>query len=295
MSGTSIVIITGLSGAGKSNALKTLEDLGYFCVDNLPPSLIPKFTQLCTQAREPIEKIALVVDIRGGEFFQDLSQAMESVKEQGLEPLILFLEADDDTLVRRYKETRRRHPLSPQGGILEGIKEERLKLSHLKSQATVIIDTSNLSISSFRKQLVDIISKHVKLNRILITIVTFGFKHGLPLDADLVFDVRFLPNPYYVQELKHLSGLDQPVVKFIMDAPVTGRFLKHFKAFIDFLLPNYIDEGKSQLTIAIGCTGGRHRSVAIGENLKTYLESKGHLVSIEHRDIERGESGGSDT
>jgi len=290
--GTSVVIITGLSGAGKSQALKTLEDLGYFCVDNLPPALIPKFIQLCTQARDPIERIALVVDVRGGEFFSDLAKAMEDVKEAGIRPLILFLEADDDTLVRRYKETRRRHPLSPQGGILEGIREERAKLIDMRSQATVIIDTSHLTPSLFRKQLVEVISKNVKITKLLITILTFGFKHGLPLDADLVFDVRFLPNPHYVPELKHLSGLDQEVAKFVLNAHLTTRFLSHLKRFLDFLLPNYIEEGKSHLTIAIGCTGGKHRSVVIAEALKTYLESKEHLVTVEHRDIERGESGG---
>lgn len=291
---TNVIIITGLSGAGKSHALKTLEDLGYFCVDNLPPSLIPKFMELCSGAVEPRHKIALVVDIRGGEFFQDLSNAMSDMKASGTRPVILFLEADDDTLIRRYKLTRRRHPLSPHGGILEGIKDERVRLQGIRNQASTIVDTSHLSPGEFRKQLLDIVSKHVKVKKLIITLVSFGYKHGLPLDADLVFDIRFLPNPHYVPELQPLSGLDSEVSKFVLDSPLTQKYLKHFKKFIDFLIPNFIEEGKTHLTVAIGCTGGRHRSVAVAETIKSYFESKEHMVVVEHRDIERGESGGPD-
>jgi UPF0042 nucleotide-binding protein len=289
-----VIIITGLSGAGKSHALKTLEDLGYFCVDNLPPSLIPKFMELCSGAVEPRHKIALVVDIRGGEFFQDLSNAMSDMKASGIRPVILFLEADDDTLIRRYKLTRRRHPLSPHGGILEGIKDERVRLQGIRNQASTIVDTSHLSPGEFRKQLLDIVSKHVKVKKLIITLVSFGYKHGLPLDADLVFDIRFLPNPHYIPELQPLSGLDSEVSKFVLDSPLTQKYLKHFKKFIDFLIPNFIEEGKTHLTVAIGCTGGRHRSVAVAETIKSYFESKEHMVVVEHRDIERGESGGPD-
>lgn len=291
---TNVIIITGLSGAGKSHALKTLEDLGYFCVDNLPPSLIPKFMELCSGAVEPRHKIALVVDIRGGEFFQDLSNAMSDMKASGIRPVILFLEADDDTLIRRYKLTRRRHPLSPHGGILEGIRDERARLQGIRNQASTIVDTSHLSPGEFRKQLLDIVSKHVKVKKLIITLVSFGYKHGLPLDADLVFDIRFLPNPHYVPELQPLSGLDSEVSKFVLDSPLTQKYLKHFKKFIDFLIPNFIEEGKTHLTVAIGCTGGRHRSVAVAETIKSYFESKEHMVVVEHRDIERGESGGPD-
>lgn len=291
---TNVIIITGLSGAGKSHALKTLEDLGYFCVDNLPPSLIPKFMELCSGAVEPRHKIALVVDIRGGEFFQDLSNAMSDMKASGTRPVILFLEADDDTLIRRYKLTRRRHPLSPHGGILEGIRDERARLQGIRNQASTIVDTSHLSPGEFRKQLLDIVSKHVKVKKLIITLVSFGYKHGLPLDADLVFDIRFLPNPHYVPELQPLSGLDSEVSKFVLDSPLTQKYLKHFKKFIDFLIPNFIEEGKTHLTVAIGCTGGRHRSVAVAETIKSYFESKEHMVVVEHRDIERGESGGPD-
>ena len=287
-----VVIVTGLSGAGKSQALKTLEDLGYFCVDNLPPALIPTFIQLCTQMREPISRIAMGVDVRGGEFFDDLSSALVTMDQAGTRPMVLFLEADDDILVRRYKETRRRHPLSPQGSTLEGIREERKMLSDLKSKASIIIDTSNLSPGELRRQLVEVFSKNVKLQKLLVTIVTFGFKHGLPMDADLVFDVRFLPNPYYLAELKPLSGLDSRVSQFVMRSSLSKSFFLRLSRFVDFLLPHYVEEGKSHLTITIGCTGGRHRSVAVGEALRAHLEAKEHTVVMEHRDIERGEAGG---
>ncbi len=288
----SIAIITGLSGAGKSHALKTLEDLGYFCVDNLPPSLIPKFLELCSQGVEPKEKIALVVDIRGGEFFQDLADALAEIKAQGINPLILFLEADDNTLIKRYKLTRRRHPLSYQGGILEAIKEERNRLQSIREQATTIVDTSQLSPADLRKELYEIIARHTNIKKLVITLVSFGFKHGLPKDADLVFDVRFLPNPHYVPDLRPLTGLEPEVSRFVLDSALTKRFLRHLTAFLDFLLPNFIEEGKTHLTVAIGCTGGQHRSVAIAENLKSYFESKEHMVVVEHRDINIGESGG---
>lgn len=288
----SIAIITGLSGAGKSHALKTLEDLGYFCVDNLPPSLIPKFLELCSQGVEPKERIALVVDIRGGEFFQDLTDALAEIKAQGINPLILFLEADDNTLIKRYKLTRRRHPLSYQGGILEAIKEERNRLQSIREQATTIVDTSQLSPADLRKELYEIIARHTNIKKLVITLVSFGFKHGLPKDADLVFDVRFLPNPHYVPDLRPLTGLEPEVSRFVLDSALTKRFLRHLTAFLDFLLPNFIEEGKTHLTVAIGCTGGQHRSVAIAENLKSYFESKEHMVVVEHRDINIGESGG---
>ncbi|MGI6633441.1 MAG: RNase adapter RapZ [Bacillota bacterium] len=287
-----VVLITGLSGAGKSQAIRTLEDLGYFCVDNLPPALISTFMQLCKQLEEPISKIAMVVDVRGREFFEDLSDALEALETDGIKPAVLFLEANDEALVRRYKETRRRHPLSPQGSTLEVIREEREILSDLRAKATVIIDTSDLTTSEFRKQLVDVFSKTVKFEKLLITIVTFGFKYGLPLDADLVFDVRFLANPHYVAELRPLTGLDERVSKYVFKPTLARSFFNRLTKFIDFLLPNYVDEGKSHLTIAIGCTGGRHRSVALGEALRSHLETKEHTVVVEHRDIERRESGG---
>ncbi|MBE3519482.1 MAG: RNase adapter RapZ [Firmicutes bacterium] len=281
-----------MSGAGKSSALRALEDMGFFCVDNLPPSLIPKFAELCAQAREKITRIAMVVDVRGGEFFGTLSESLEDLDEMGIKPVIVFLDADDETLIRRFKETRRRHPLSPREGVLEGIRMERQMLKEIRSRAHVVIDTSNLSPQNFRKYLADKLSFGAGLETLVITVITFGYKHGLPMDADLVFDVRFLPNPHYVDELKPLSGLDAPVIKYVMSSPVTGRFLSRLKSFLDFLLPQYVTEGKSHLTIAIGCTGGRHRSVVVGEYLKEHFKTQGRTVVVEHRDIDRAETGG---
>lgn len=294
-SDTSLIIIIGLSGAGKSSVLRALEDFGYFCVDNLPPSLIPTFMDLCSQAKKPLDKIAVVVDIRGGEFFQDLSRAMSDIKEVGIKPTVLFLEADDDTLIKRYKSTRRRHPLSAQSGVLESIRDERAMLKDIRDKAHIVIDTTHLESQELRRQVIEIISKTVNLEQLIINVITFGFKHGIPLDADLVFDVRFLPNPYYVPELKSRSGLDEEVAQYVLDAPVSQKFLEYSTEFLDFLIPNFIEEGKTHLTIAIGCTGGRHRSVVIGEKIKQYLESKGYMVIVEHRDIRLGEDKGDDS
>lgn len=289
---TNLVIITGMSGAGKSSALRALEDMGFFCVDNLPPSLIPKFAELCAQAREKITRIAMVVDVRGGEFFGTLSQSLEDLEAMGIKPVIVFLDADDETLVRRFKETRRRHPLSPREGVLDGIRMERQMLKEIRGRAHLVIDTSNLSPQNLRKCLADKLSHGAGLETLVITVMTFGYKHGLPMDADLVFDVRFLPNPYYVEELKPLSGLDDPVIQYVMGSPVTNRFLSRLKSFLDFLIPQYVSEGKSHLTIAIGCTGGRHRSVVIAEHLKEHFKAQGRTVVVEHRDMDRGETGG---
>ncbi len=290
--GHNIVIVTGLSGAGKSQALKTLEDVGYFCVDNLPPSLIPTFIDLYCQVKKQAVQIAIVVDIRGGEFFMDLADAIKALIDKAIRPTILFLEAEDEALVRRYKETRRRHPLSQQSGILEGIKEERQILSDLKTASDIIIDTSNLTLAEFRRQLIEVFSKSVKPQKLLVTVISFGFKYGLPMDADLVFDVRFLPNPHYVKELRPLTGLNPKVASYVGESSLTADFMSHFRNFISFLLPNYVEEGKTHLTIAVGCTGGKHRSVVVSQLIKAYLELLEHTVIIEHRDIERVESGG---
>lgn len=289
---TSLVIITGMSGAGKTLALRALEDMGYFCVDNLPPSLIPKFAELCSRAREKITRIAMVVDVRGGEFFGDISRSLEELDGMGIRPLIVFLDADDETLVRRFKETRRRHPLSPREGILDGIRLEREMLKEIRGRAHLVMDTSSLSPQTFRRYLADKLSVDSKLQTLVIAVTSFGYKHGLPMDADLVFDVRFLPNPYYVEELKPLSGLDEPVKRYVLGSTLSGRFLSRLKSFLDFLVPQYVTEGKSHLTIAVGCTGGRHRSVVIACCLEEHFKAQGRTVVVEHRDIDRGEGGG---
>ncbi|MHB0884490.1 MAG: RNase adapter RapZ [Bacillota bacterium] len=287
MKNVRFVIISGLSGAGKTRVLQSLEDLGYFCVDNLPPGLIPKFAELCSQPENKLTRVALVTDIRGGEFFDSLFESLEYLEESGVPYQILFLEADDETLVRRYKETRRRHPLAEQGSVLEGIREERQRLQELRGRATWIIDTTDLAPQKLREQMVEIFSRDEGLERMIITFVSYGFKHGLPLDADLIFDVRFLPNPHYVDTLRPLDGNDERVREYVMKWPATQKFLRRVQSLVEFLLPHYEHEGKSQLTIGVGCTGGRHRSVVIAERLADWLRGKGYTTIVEHRDISR--------
>ncbi len=285
------VIITGLSGAGRTQAVRALEDRGFFCVDNLPPTLIPKFAELCAQSEGKISKIALVIDIRGGQFFEDLFDALGHLEETGFNYRILFLEASDETLVRRFKETRRRHPLSPHGRVLEGISLERKRMEELRGWAHKIIDTSDLTPTQLREQVVTAFAEDTAKDRLEITIVSFGFKYGLPLDADLVFDVRFLPNPHYVDSLRPLTGSDEPVRQYVRKWPITGKFIKKCFGLLDFLIPLYQTEGKSLLTVAVGCTGGRHRSVVVAEALQELLLEKGHKVVAEHRDAGRDSVG----
>jgi len=291
MQNVRFVIISGLSGAGKTRVLQSLEDLGYFCVDNLPPGLIPKFAELCSRPESKLTRVALVTDIRGGEFFDSLFESLEYLEESGFPYQILFLEADDETLVRRYKETRRRHPLAQQGSVLEGIREERQRLQELRGRATWIIDTTDLAPQKLREQIIEIFSRDEGLQKMIITLVSFGFKHGLPLDADLIFDVRFLPNPHYVEALRPLDGNDERVREYVMKWPAAQRFLRRLQGLIEFLLPHYEHEGKSQLTVGIGCTGGRHRSVVIAERLAEWIRGKGYTVLVEHRDISREPAG----
>ncbi|MGI5853546.1 MAG: RNase adapter RapZ [Bacillota bacterium] len=278
------IIITGLSGAGKSLAMKTLEDVGYFCVDNLPPVLIPKFAELCLQAAGRINKLAIVVDLRGGDFFNDINDALAALDDSDLKYEIVFLDASDEALVRRYKESRRRHPVSPGGGLLESIQNERVKLQDLKSRATYLVDTTTLDSKMLRERILSIAGIRAK-ERLQITIISFGFKFGVPMDVDLVFDVRFLPNPYYVEDLRALTGKDDAVAKYVMNMPSTKGFLNRVTDLLNFSLPLYAAEGKSKLIIGIGCTGGRHRSVAIAEKLGDYISDKGYQVQVEHRDI----------
>lgn len=285
------VIVTGLSGAGKTQAIRGLEDLGFFCVDNLPPTLIPKFAELCAQSEGRVNKIALVVDIRGGGFFDSVYESLESLKNLGIKYEILFLEASDETLVRRFKESRRRHPLSDKGSTLEGILKERARLEELKGKAHKIIDTSNLTNKQLKEQITSIYGAASGEQRLNITLMSFGYKYGIPLDSDLVFDVRFLPNPYYIDELRPLTGNDLEVQRYVMDSPVCKTFMRKFSGLINFLIPHYIKEGKTNLTIAIGCTGGQHRSVTLANKLAEILDTKNYNVNKRHRDIEKLSAG----
>ncbi|MCY6957560.1 RNase adapter RapZ [Clostridium brassicae] len=279
------VIVTGLSGAGKSQAIKSLEDLGYFCIDNLPPTLMAKFAEACYQTDGKIDKIALVIDIRGGEFFDDLFENLKYLKENQYEYEILFLDASDKVLVKRYKESRRKHPLAPEGRILQGIELERKRLEEVKNKATNIIDTSNMSTRQLRDRISRIYADEDQIENLMITVLSFGFKYGIPVDADLVFDVRFLPNPFYIPDLKEFSGNDKQVRDYVLSFKETNKFIEKLSDMLEFLIPNYIKEGKRQLIIGIGCTGGRHRSVAITNAIYDKLLDKDHKVTKEHRDI----------
>lgn len=280
------VIITGLSGAGKSLTVKCMEDLGFYCVDNLPPVLIPRFAELCEKARGSIDKIALVMDIRGGLFFDDLFSSLDAFREQGHDYEILYLDASDETLIKRYKETRRSHPLSRDGAIGEGIRLERQKLQKLKEMAATILDTSRLNPTQLKEELRHLYLEGGERNHFMVSLITFGFKHGIPLDSDLIFDVRFLPNPFYEEELKPFTGLDQRVRSYVLDNETAIAFLERLNDMMSFLIPHYIREGKHQLVVGIGCTGGRHRSVSIAITLAASLQQQGYRVILEHRDIE---------
>lgn len=284
MSEGRFVIITGLSGAGKSEAVRAFEDMGFFCVDNLPPTFIPKFAELVAQSDGKINNIALVVDIRSREFFDRLSSALDALEEMGVTYEILFLEASDEVLVRRFKETRRRHPLSAEGGVLEGIEEERRRLEEIRGRATRIIDTTALPPRQLRERIMNAFARASQKERLDVVVVAFGFKYGIPMDADLVFDVRFLPNPHYVESLRPLTGDMEPVREYVFQSPVTRRFLQKLFDLMAFLLPHYVKEGKTQLVVGIGCTGGRHRSIAIADRLAGFLKERGYSVSVEYRD-----------
>lgn len=277
------VIITGLSGAGKSQAVKCMEDLGFYCVDNLPPVLIPKFAELCFSNRGEIQKIALVIDIRGRTFFNDLFESLDELTGNGYKYEILFLDASDQTLIKRFKETRRIHPLSTEGRIIDGINAERERLEDLKLRANKIIDTSNMTPGQLKEEMKKVYIEGTA-NNIIISILSFGFKKGIPLDADLVFDVRFLPNPHYIPELKEFTGNDKSVSDYVMRWPESIEFVKKLNDLIDFLIPYYEREGKFQLVIAVGCTGGKHRSVTVANILYNYLKEKGQRVKVNHRD-----------
>ena len=281
------VIITGLSGAGKSYAIKVLEDLGYFCVDNLPTTLIPTFVELCAQSNREIRKIALGVDVREGAYLAHLLEILQELRGKGHVPEVLFLEAADEALVRRYHETRRRHPLAGDGNVADGIRTERQALAHLREVADRIIDTSGLTVHQLKERLLDIYAASRDAGVLTVSLVSFGYKHGIPYDADLVFDVRFLPNPHFVTALRALDGRDKPVAEFVFSHAESRELLSRLEDLIGFLLPLYRREGKAYLSVAIGCTGGRHRSVALVEALRRHLEAQGDEPLVRHRDLGR--------
>lgn len=283
------VIVTGMSGAGKSSVLKMLEDVGYFCIDNLPVSLVPKLADLLTVPSTEINKVALGMDIRSRYSSDDLGEALEQLDSLGMTYELLFLDASNDVLVKRYKETRRSHPLAGNGRVDQGITKERKALEPLRKRADYILDTSRLLIRELKQEINGIFVENKEYKNLYITVLSFGFKYGIPSDADLVFDVRFLPNPYYIEELRPKSGNDKEVRDYVMDNDKAAAFLEKLTDMVEFLIPNYVAEGKTQLVIGIGCTGGKHRSVTLANALYEELVRNGsdYGVKIEHRDIEK--------
>jgi len=282
-----VLIITGLSGAGKTQAVNCLEDLGYFCVDNLPPALVSKFTELSAQLEGNKMKVAFVIDVRGGQFFNDLFAVLDDLERQGIKHQILFLEASDEVLLRRFKESRRKHPLAPSGRLVEAIRLERKMLQELRGRANVIIDTSAMSVSKLKEELTRLFGSDDDKDVLTITVVSFGYKLGLPMDADLVVDVRFLPNPNYEPDLHYLTGEDDEVKKYVLGSETTRSFLRRFLNLLKFLLPFYVREGKTHLVLAVGCTGGQHRSVVLADYIGKQLRKLGYRVILKHRDVER--------
>jgi len=280
------IIITGLSGAGKGLAMRHFEDFGFFCVDNLPPALIPQFAEVCSRGK--VGRVALVTDVRGGEFFHDLSDALDRLSAAGYSYHILFLDAEDDSLVQRFKETRRRHPLSDQHPDLQdAIAAERAALAEIRARADLIVNTSRATPRELREQIKSLFLDETDAAQMLVRVESFGFKHGMPQDADLVFDVRFLPNPNYDRVIGHLDGHSQPVIDYVMQPEITQEFLKRFGALVDFCVPQFEREGKAYLTIALGCTGGRHRSVVLTDWLAARLRAAGYRATATHRDLDR--------
>jgi UPF0042 nucleotide-binding protein len=281
------VIITGLSGAGKSQAIDSFEDAGYFCVDNLPPQLVPTLVDLFRREGSKVDKVAIVSDVRGGEYFGQLEQLLAELYERGVEYTLVFLEASNEALVRRFKETRRRHPLAGGGSVIDGIRNERKLLAGLRERATLIIDTSTSSIHELKAQLNQELIQHTRHSNLVFAIVSFGYKYGIPIDADLLFDVRFLPNPHYDLRLQPLTGLDDKVRDYVLASAGCEEYFSRLLPLLDFLFPRYAAEGKAHLTIGIGCTGGRHRSVAIAQWLGEHYQKQGYFTIVRHRDIAR--------
>jgi RNase adapter protein RapZ len=285
--GVTLVVITGQSGAGKSEAIAAFEDSGYFCVDNLPPRMISSLGELFRHDGSGVERAAVVSDVRGGDYFDELLQVLDELEAEGTKPTVLFLEAGEETLVDRYKETRRRHPLAPEGRIVDGIRAERELLAPLRERADVVMDTSDLTGAALRRRIAEELLGRHESGKMALTLLTFGFKNGPPRDADLTLDVRFLPNPHYVEELRPLTGLDRAVREYVESGTQAGEFYGRLLPLLQFLVPAYVAEGKSHLTIAIGCTGGRHRSVAVADRIRRDLAGRDDVVvRMKHRDVE---------
>ena len=280
-----VIIVTGLSGAGKTQAINCLEDLGYYCIDNMPPSLIKNFIELTTQGKTHIEKAALVVDVRGGEFFADAKASIEGLDKTQLDYKLIFLEASKEVLIRRFNETRRTHPLSPTGSVQEGIFKEVELLSEIRKMADFVIDTSNMKSARLKQEIKSILSDDENEENFIINIKSFGYKYGIPLDADLVFDMRFIPNPYYIPSLKPLSGNNKKVQDFVMKHKESKVFEEALDKMVNDMIPCYIREGKFHLNIAFGCTGGHHRSVTMANIFAEKFKEEGKRVTIEHRDL----------
>ena len=280
-----VIIVTGLSGAGKSQAINCMEDLGYYCIDNMPPALIKEFINLSMQDKMKIEKAAFVVDIRGGEFFDDLKASLADLNHAGMKYKVLFLEASDEVLIRRFKETRRTHPLAVAGNTLEGISAERKKLLEIRSVADFIIDTSNMKSAKLNEEIKKLLLSDLDKDSFTISIQSFGFKNGIPLDADMVFDMRFIPNPYYLSSMKKLTGNSEKVQNYVMKFKETQDFVERVHGLINSLVPHYMREGKSHLVVAFGCTGGQHRSVTMANVFSELFIKEGKRVITVHRDL----------
>ena len=287
MTGIDFIVVTGMSGAGKSAASRCLEDLGFFCIDNLPAALIPKVAELCAQSEKRIDRVALVIDAREGRFLDALFDILVDLRRDGHQVRMVFLDASDEVLVRRFSESRRPHPLAPGGTALEGIRAERVRLAPLKAKADLVIDTSSFTVHEFRKLLATSFLELPAPPRTSLSLVSFGYRYGLPVDADLVFDARCLPNPHFVEALQPLTGKAPQVVDYVLGFAQARGFADQIQGFLTPMLPLYVQEGKAYLTIAVGCTGGRHRSVVLVEELARRLRDAGHEVSVRHRDMER--------
>lgn len=282
------VIVSGLSGAGKSKAASFLEDLGFYCVDNMPTDLIPQFARLCLATKGRYERVALVTDVRGSLTFEGLFKALESLDQMRLQFTILFVEANTDVIIKRYKETRRKHPLTKDGSdLLAAVERERMLLEPIRNRANAIINTSSLSTAKLRGEVINLVAGDLRDRAMSVSVVSFGFKYGLPIDADLVFDVRFLPNPYYIEELKHKTGLDAAVRDFVFSYQQTKDFVEKVEDLLAFCLPSYVDEGKTNLVIAVGCTGGKHRSVSVAQAIGDFASKRGYSTVVSHRDLAR--------